>query len=235
MGSRGVRTARMAPRIVRVTAWVAVAAGGMGCPRPKVTTLEATPRHICPGDRVKLVWEFDGSGTMTITPPIAQAPAGRVADHGAVDIRPTAKTTVDLQVTRPGREPMDRRLDIEIARSETLAASIADSSAACRDGAVISTAHIKNFAPDLTVLEVDAPPSHARVGYDITRVDERTHQPVTAHVAPGAPTTRFTGLPLAGDWIISSPLAPGEACDPPQLPANLIVIAYTQCAGGGSP
>lgn len=226
-------SAQMAARVVRVSAWVAVAAGGTGCANAKITRLDATPRHVCPGDPVELAWAFDGSGTMTVTPPIALAPAGRVDGRGKAVIRPTAKTTVDLQVTRWGGEPAGGRLDVEMAQGETLAASLADPSAACHDGAVISTAHIKNFALDLTVLDIEAPPSHARPGYDVTRVDERTHEPVTAHVAPGAQTTRFAGMSLAGDWIISSPLAPGEACGSPRLPANLVVVAYTQCAGGG--
>lgn len=195
--------------------------------------LEATPRHVCPGDPVELTWAFDGSGTMTVTPPSASAPTGLVAYHGEAVIRPMVNATVDLTVTRRSGEPAGRRLDIEMARGETMAASLADSSATCHDGVVTSTAHVRNFAPNLTVQEVEAPPSHARTGYDVTHVDERTRERVTAHVAPGAPTTRFTGLLLAGDWIISSPLAPGESCAPPQLPANLIVVAYTQCVGGG--
>lgn len=218
---------------MRISAWVAIAAGGLGCPNAKITRLDATPRHVCPGDPVEIAWAFDGAGTMTITPPTAQAPAGRVGNRGTAVLRPTTDTAVDLQVTRRGGEPAGGRLDIELARSETLAASLADESAACHDGVVTSTAHVKNFAADLTVLELDVPPSHARAGYDITHVDARTREPVTAHVAPGAPGTRFAGQPINGDWIISSPLAPGEACDSPGLPGNLIVIAYTQCAGGG--
>src|SRR5262245_46717972 len=115
MGSRSVGAARIAPRVVRVSAWFAVAAGGTGCGKAKITGVGATPRHVGPGDKVELVWAFDGAGTMTVTPPIAQAPAGRVDNHGAVVIRPMAKTTVDLQVTRWGRTT-GGRLDIEVAR-----------------------------------------------------------------------------------------------------------------------
>jgi hypothetical protein len=208
----------------------------MACQNAKIVRLDATPRHVCPGDPVELVWAFDGSGTMTVTPSIAQAPAGRVGDHGKAVIRPTANTAVELHVTRWGGEPAGGRLDIEISRGETLAASLADSSAACQGGVITSTAHVQNFAPEITVLELDVPPSHARAGYDVSHVDPRTHEPVMAHVTPGVPATRFAGQPINGDWIISSPLAPGEACDSPGLPGNLIVIAYTQCAGGrGTP
>jgi hypothetical protein len=231
MGSRTVGIARRA-RIVRVSAWVAIA-GSTACHNAKITRLDAMPRHVCPGDPVELAWAFDGAGTMTVAPPTAQAPAGRVGDRGTAVIRPATGTTVDLQVTRWGGEPAGGRLDIEIGRAETLAASLADPGAACHDGVVTSTAHVRNFDAGLSVLELDVPASHARAGYDVTHVDERTHQPVTAHVAPGAPATRFAGQPINGDWILSSPLAPGEACDSPGLPGNLAVIAYTQCAGGG--
>lgn len=237
MGSRNTGVAPRAPRIVRISAWVAIANGGMACHNAKITWLDATPRHVCPGDPVELAWAFDGSGTMTVTPTSAQAPAGRVGDHGKALFRPTVNTAVELQVTRWGGEPAGGRLDIEIARGETLAASLADRSAACHGGVITSTAHVQNFAPELTVLELDVPPSHARAGYDVSHVDPRTHEPVMAHVTPGAPATGFAGQPINGDWIISSPLAPGEACDSPGLPGNLIVIAYTQCAGrgGGTP
>ena len=58
---------------------------------------------------------------------------------------------------------------------------------------------------------------------------------VTARVSAAAPTTRFDGLPITGDWILSSPLPPGVSCDSPGLPSNLVVIATTRCTGGGQP
>lgn len=233
MADRSLGIARWTPRIVGVGAWVAIAGSAACLHNAKIIRLDATPRHVCPGDPVEIAWEFDGTGTMTITPPIAQAPAGRVGDRGTAVIRPTTHTAVDLKVTRWGGEPAGGRIDIEVGRAETLAASLADPDAACHDGVVSSTAHVKNFAAELTVLEIAAPPVDARAGYDVTHVDARTHQPVTAHVAPGAPATRFAGQPIDGDWIISSRLAPGQTCDSPGLPGNLIVIASTQCAGGG--
>src|SRR3954463_3024158 len=166
MESRNVGIARRA-RIVRGSAWGAIA-GGTACHNAKIIRLDATPRHVCPGDPVELTWAFDGSGTMTVAPPTAQAPAGRVGDRGTAGIRPTTSTAVDLQVTRWGGEPAGGRLDIEIARAETLAASLADPGAVCHDGVVTSTAHVKNFAAGLTVLELDVPASHARAGYDVT-------------------------------------------------------------------
>jgi len=217
--------------MVRIWPWL-VAASCSACCHPKIAKLEATPRHVCPGERVELVWEFSGSGTMTVTPSTASAPAGHVADRGTASIQPMAPTRVELRVTRTFGAPTGAQLDIEMAQGESVAASIADDSAACSAGVVSSTAHLRNFAPDLAVALVGMQPGDSRAGYDVTHVDARTHQPVTAHVAPAAPTDRFAGMPIGGDWVISSPLAAGESCDPPSLPNNLVVVAYTNCGDG---
>jgi hypothetical protein len=211
----------------------AVIAVAGACGNAKITRFDAAPRHVCPGDPVQLAWAFQGSGTMTIAPAIAHGPSGRVDRDGKAVIRPVTRTTVGLDVTRTGGESTGMRLDIEMAQGEAVAASIADPGAACRDGRVVSTAHVRNFASDLAVSVIGVRPGDARAGYDVTHVDPRTHQAVTAHVAPGSPTPRFSGMPLVGDWILSSPLSPGESCDPPRLPSNLIVVAYTHCGGGG--
>lgn len=218
---------------IRVRPWLTIALSvAAGC-NATITRFDATPRHVCPGDRVEIVWDFKGSGTMTVTPPTAHAPTGHVADQSTVVIHPAASTQVDLRVTRMGGKPTGAHLDIEMVQGETVAASIADPSAACRDGVISSTAHLKNFAPDLAVALIGVPPGDARAGYDVAHVDERTHQPVTAHISSTAPTDRFAGMPIVGDWIISSALSSGESCDPPRLPNNLVVVAYTQCGGGG--
>ena len=239
MGRANEGAAVAARRLMAAGAWTLIAAAG-ACGNAKITRFDAAPRHVCPGDPVELVWSFQGSGTMTIAPAIEHAPAGRVAADGEAVIRPMTRTTVGLDVTRTGGEPTGARLDIEMAQGETVAASIADPGAACRDGTVVSTAHLRNFASDLAVSVVGVRPDDARAGYDVSHVDPRTHQAVTAHVAPGAPSARFSGVPLVGDWVLSSPLSPGESCDPPRLPSdpprlpsNLIVIAYTHCGGAG--
>jgi hypothetical protein len=221
---------------VGVGPWLAIAVSGAACGNAKITRFEATPRHICPGDRVALVWDFTGSGTMTVTPPTAHVPVGDVRDRGSVAIHPLAATQVRLAVTRTWGKSAGAQLDIEMAPGETVAASIADASAACQGGTVSSTAHLGNFAPGLAAAMVGVAPGDARDGYDVTRIDPGTHQPVTAHISPGAPTTRFAGMPIGGDWAISSKLAAGESCDAPRLPNNLVVVAYTSCAGeGGGP
>src|ERR1700733_3391166 len=107
MADRSLGIARRAPRIVGVGAWVAIA-GSAACHNAKIIRLDATPRHVCPGDPVEIAWELEGTGTMTTTPPTAQAPAGRVGDRGTAVIRPTTHTAVDLKVTRWGGETAGR-------------------------------------------------------------------------------------------------------------------------------
>lgn len=220
--------------MVRAAVGIAIAVSAPGC-SPKIHRFDATPRHVCPGDHVALVWDVAGTATMTVTPPAPDAPSGPVRDVDTAVIRPTAPTKVSLQVAGTRGPPIGAQLDIEMAQGETVTASIADPNATCHDGVVTSTAHIRNFASDLVVSVVHVPPGNTRAGYDITRVDPRTQQEVTAHVAPDAPTTRFAGLPIVGDWLVSSTLLPSESCDPPRLPANLAVVAYTKCGEEGTP
>ena len=222
-----------AQRTIRTWQCVVLAASS-ACNNAKITRFDAVPRHVCPGDRVELAWGFTGTGTMTVTPPAPHAPTGRVPDHGTASIHPLAPTMVKLHVTRAGGRPTGAQLDIEMNQAEPVAASIADPSASCRDGVVTSTAHVRNFAPDLVVAVVGTWPGDDRT-YDVSHLDERTHQVVTARVSAAAPTTRFAGLPIVGDWILASPLLPGASCDSPGLPSNLVVIVHPQCAGGGSP
>jgi hypothetical protein len=218
--------------MVRIWPWL-IAASCSACGHPKIARFDATPRHVCPGERVELAWEFSGSGTMIVTPSMANAPAGHVADRGTASIQPMAPTRIELRVTRMFGDPIGEQRDIEMAQGESVTASIADDSAACSAGVVSSTAHLRDFAPDLAVALVGMQPGDGRAGYDVTHVDARTRQPVTAHVAPAAPTDRFAGMPIAGDWVLSSALAAGESCDPPSLPNNLVVVAYTNCGDGG--
>ena len=213
--------------------WLALAVSSAACGNASITRFEATPRHVCPGERVELAWDVTGTGTMTVTPQVAGAPAGRVADRGSTSIRPVAPTRVQLDVMRTFGKPTSAAIDIEMAQGETVTASIADDSAACEGGVVSSTAHLRNFAPGLTVAQVGVAAGDRRAGYDVTRIDPATHRPVTAHIAPGAPTAQFAGMPIAGDWAISSMLAADESCDPPRLPSNLVVMVYTSCDGEG--
>jgi hypothetical protein len=240
MAGRSEGMGAVARRVVRggrsIAALGAIAALAAGCPHDaQIIRFDATPRHICPGGSVELAWEFDGAGTLTVTPAVASVPGGAVETPGKAVLHPAAHTVVDLAVTHQGGAPTGARLEIEMSPGEAVAASLADDSAACRGGMVSSTAHVKNFAPDLEVSVIGLRPGDARASYDVTHVEPRTHQPVTAHVTADAPASNFAGLPINGDWIIASPVRSDESCDAPGLPSNLVIVAYTTCGGGGQP
>ncbi len=222
-----------AQRGIGIWPCVVVAASGPAC-NAKIVRFDAVPRHVCPGDRVDLSWEFDGTGTMAVSPAIPHAPTGRVSSPGSATIYPVVPTAVELRVTRLAGRPTGARIDIEISQGEQVAASIGDPSASCRDGVVARTAHVRNFGADITVAQVAVQPGDPR-SYAISHLDPRTQQVVTAQLSAAAPSAAFAGLPISGDWQLSSPLPPGVSCDGPDLPANLVVVVYTQCSTGGSP
>lgn len=215
----------------RAGVWPAIAAAGVAaCSGAKIHRFEASPRHVCPGERVELVWDFAGSGTLAVAPAVAGVPQGEVPSTGSAAFAPAAPTRVTLHVTR-GFGEASGEVDIEIDRRETLTASMADASASCRDGRLSSTAHIRNVAPDVAVDTLAVADGDARV-YDVGHVDPRDQRRVTARVSAAAASDAFRGLPLAGDWTIASP-QPDGSCEPASLPSNLILTAYTRCGGGG--
>ena len=208
----------------RRSGFVFIFGAALGC-NAEIHRFDALPRHVCPGARVEIVWDFTGDGTMTVSPPTPHLPNGHVADAGSVAIYPTEPTSLALHVTRIG-QPAGAQLDIEMAQGENVTASIADSSARCANGIVSSTAHLRNMSRDLVVDVVRTTPGDKRAAYEVS------HAGASARITSAAPTTKsFAGRPLVGDWVISSALLPGESCDPttPKLPDNLVVVAYTQC------
>jgi hypothetical protein len=200
---------------------------------PSVKSLDVFPRHICPGEQVRLVWEFSGTGTISTEPAVSKAPSGEVDDAGSASFNPTQTTKVKLRVTRMFRAPTSREVDIEMLPGTEILASLADPSARCQGGVVSSTAHMNNFGA-MSVAVVGVAAGNKRVSLDVMRDDpQHVGRKLKAHIAAGSPTTVFAGLPVNGDWEISSPLLPGETCsgDHPVLPSNLILQAYTSCSG----
>src|SRR5438552_2071374 len=60
----------------------------------------ADPRHVCPGQAVRLTWNVVGSATMAVDPPLPEAPSGHVPSTGEAVIRPQTRTRVELHATR---------------------------------------------------------------------------------------------------------------------------------------
>ena len=198
----------------------------------KVKAFTASPRHVCPGERVELSWSVTGSATMTVTPSLPGAPNGPVPDDGNATIAPVASTRAQLYVKRFLGAPASSIQDVDVntARgTERLAASLGDPSAqpGCESGnRVWATVHARNFAAAIKVGSVAAHPGDPRT-YDVQ------HANLKVRVSPGAVSTQLAGVPIQGDWLLSATLAPGETCD--KVPNGLVVDVFTQCVPGSQP
>jgi hypothetical protein len=192
----------------------------------QVKTFDAAPRHICVGEPVHLQWNVVGSASVTVTPPDAGLPDGPVDGQGQATITPATKTVVALHVTSALGSPTTSTQEIEVisakAKPEALTASMGDAQAipGCSSGKVWATVRAQHFAADLKVAIVTAHPSDDRL-YDVQHAGRR------ATVAPGKVTTVFAGTPIAGDWVLSTPLSDRETCA--TIPHNLVVDVITQC------
>jgi hypothetical protein len=117
--------------------------------------------------------------------------------------------------------------EIEVSTStekpEALTASMGDAQAqpGCNGGTVWATVHAEHFAADVKVAAVTSHSGDSRI-YDVRHAGRR------ATVAPETLTTVFAGTPIAGDWILSTPLIDGQSCA--TIPRNLVIDVITQCA-----
>ena len=232
--SERTQTPTVTGRVARLAPIVFLAACA-----PSIYKLEVRPRHICPDEEVKLVWKFTGSGTITTTPPIPGAPNGSVEDSGTATFKPRVTMKIKLHVTRTLRAPANAQDDVEIEPGTEVSASLALPTATWAHGIVTSTASMTSF-DGLAVVAVGVAAGNQRASFDIARVDPRatpSSVPVVAHVIPDHLSRAFAGMPVNGTWLISSPLIGDETCDgdPPRLPNNLIVKAYTSCQAGRQP
>ena len=220
----------MGKRYVRV---VALGLVTIGC-NAKIKAFSAEPRFICPGQEVILRWDVVGSARLTVTPPEPGVPTGDVPSQGQLPLHPSVQTRASLQVTRRFGEPAGAETDINVPAPVRVAADLNDPGQ-CQDGVLTLTAHLSEaqFAPAVKAQVVTVEDSVTR-SYDITRMDPAQHA-ITAHVARGVSTTAFANLPMAGDWILSSPLTGQETCPaggkPGNLPHVLTVYAYSSCNG----
>jgi hypothetical protein len=198
----------------------------LGSCNAQVKTFSAVPRHICAGEPVQVQWDVVGSASITVTPPNAALPNGPVESNGQATITPENTTTVALQVTHVLGTPTTSSKEIEVrdpaSTPEVLAASLGDPDAqpGCDGGKAWATIHVKRFAADVKVATVATHPGDNRV-YEIQ------HAGVHASAAPGGQTIAFSGTPIMGDWLVSTPLTAGQTCR--TIPHNLVVDVITQC------
>jgi hypothetical protein len=213
---------------------IAVSLAATGC-NARVETFEAEPRVFCPGQPVVVRWGAVGSAELTFAPPIAGVPGGPVASSGELPVHPTRATRASLRVTRMLGEPTGADVDLDVPRPVRIAADL-NGAARCEHGVLTLTARLTQQSPDVRAELVTVEDSEQR-SYDVVRLDA-AQRPIQAHVARGVSTTAFASLPIAGDWVLSSPLVGSEACPtdggPGNIPHVLVVYAYAGCQGAKS-
>ncbi len=218
------RTKYLGPRTI--IAGFAAAVCVLSACNAQVKAFSAVPRHICVGEPVHLQWNVVGSASVTMTPPNTALPDGPVESEGQATIAPTSRTVVALHVTRTLGRPTTSIQEIEVRtpteKPEALTASMGDAQAqpGCSGGKVWATVRAEHFAADVKVATVTAHSGDGRI-YDVQHAGRR------ATVAPATLTTVFAGTPIAGDWILSTPLIDGQTCA--TIPRNLVVDVITQC------
>ena len=214
-------------RTASIAAWLLLATA---CDA-SVDQFSSTAHYVCVGQTVQLSWKATGSATVTSTPPVSGLPDGPVPAEGQATIAPVSTTSVELHVTRCLGKSTSSVQQIRVLQApqtpEPLTVSLADPSAGCGNGKFWATVHPQRFSNEVRVATVSA-----RQGDD--RAYQISHAGVDGTVSPGAQDTRWAGTPIVGDWLLTSPLRPGEACGP-ALPRNLGIDVFTQCVPGGGP
>jgi len=197
--------------------------------------------------RFELVWAFDGLRHRLTVHAVDRPGPGRTRRRS----RPNAVIRPDGEHRRrPARDPAGGGepgraggSTSRFARSEILAASLADDQARHATAAVVtSTAHVKNFAPEITVAQSSTyrRATRRRPDTNVSHVDPRTHEPVDG--ARGRRARPATGVRRPADQRRTGSSRRrwrrARACDSPGLPGNLIVIrvhANVAGTGGGTP
>ena len=113
-------------------------------------------------------------------------------------------------------------------RPESLTASLGDTTAtpACANGRISAIVHAKRFDLGIKATVVTARSEDNR-SYDVD------HAGVHATVGPGSTVTQFTGLPVAGDWTLTTLLRQRETCATTGL-RSLGIVVFTECATRGT-
>jgi hypothetical protein len=197
-----------------------------------VDSFSASSHTICAGQPVQLAWKVTGNATLTATPPLASLAGGQVASEGQLTVAPNASTEIWLQARRWLGKPVSSIQTIHVVteqpKAEPLTVSLADASAGCEGGRVWATVHAQRFASAVKVSVVGTHAGDSRT-YDVQ------HGGARATLMPGTIAAAFAGQPVVGDWVLSSPLLPGEACGTSALPRSLVVDVYAQCSQEGQP
>ena len=198
-----------------------VTAASQGC--YPVVILTSNPRYVCAGGKVDVSWRVKGSGTIAVrpNPPGESVPDGEIDHRGSFSMHPIEPTSITVRATRFIWPPTASQDDIAIGGDRrSLVASLGDIHAdpGCDQTHLWATVHTTGFGTQLTVASLQV-----RRPYEI---DHAGHH---ATITPSAPSNAFIGLPVEGDWVLRTPLAPGEVCGTATLPSSLSIDVLTQC------
>jgi hypothetical protein len=199
-------------------------AAALGC-APSIHGFRAEPNVVCSGGRTTLTWSASTDGSLSAVP--ADPTLGAVDANGTRAVTPAAPTTYRLTVKHLWKS-VSRDIGVEVltapVEARQIGASVADPSTTCAGGtlAVTVTAPASAWDPRIQVTSVG-------LTAGVNRTYRVEHAGRSAAVAPGAPSAAFAGLPVQGDWRLSTALAPREACGR-NVPRSLVIDVTSTCA-----
>jgi hypothetical protein len=196
---------------------------GAGACKPSVCYFRAEPNVTCDGSQVHLSWNASTGGVIMSNPP--DGSVSKVDASGEVEVSPKVPTRYRLDARNPwGHDARDVDVDVVTSTADrVIGASIADPSMQC-DGTRLSVTVV---APR-EYWDANIRAGLVAIAPQIERAYHVTHGVASADLTPGSRSTAFSGLPVLGEWKISTPLQPGESCK--NLPRSLSIAISSTCA-----
>jgi hypothetical protein len=155
-----------------------------------------------------------------------------VADEGHLSVAPEKTTDFVLSVTRFLGHGTSSMRTVRVRGADPALPIVAPlddvHDAGCGNDRIWATAKANGFARGLKVASVEGLSGDAHA-YDVVHLGRR------ATVRAGTASQDFAGTEVDGDWVLTTPLLPGERCGTQTLPRNLSVSVTTQCVPGGNP
>jgi hypothetical protein len=204
-------------------AWLVFTAA-LGC-TPSIHAFRAEPNVVCSGGPTTLTWSASSDGSLSAVP--TDPTLGPVDANGTRAVTPAVPTTYRLTIKRLWKSvSRDAGVEVLVSPREArqIGASVADPSTTCEAGtlAVTVSAPASAWDPHIQVTSVGLPSG-------VSRTYRIAHGGRSAEVAPGAPSAAFAGLPVQGDWRLSTALVAPEACGR-TVPRSLIIDVASTCA-----
>lgn len=165
-----------------------------------IQSFDARPRNACEGDAVIVSWQATGRVSLRSLPDLPDTV--EVPEAGSRSFAVTAPTRFELEA-RGAFGDASAEAEIDVAPQRHTFGEIA--SCASEGGSLRAVMQLDTqLSPAFRIASVDNVLSR-EIGVE---KDGRT-----AHLAPGAQSAALSGLPVLGEWILTSPLSDGETCD----------------------